>query len=172
MRSFLNWASGEFGKKLDAVEGGGHPHSFSVSLLDADHGGLAEGPAAGTQAEAGRQHDDQFELRAGLNRRVGIEEDSGGTEVAGLAGLLGSILGTDLDWHAGWLAILPSPFWRVWRHGFRLGCSLCAVRFSLRAIGSRLSALASHFSLFRPSLFAIDYWLWVSFSLCFLNFVY
>jgi len=128
-------ASGEFGKKLDAVEGGGYPHPLSVSRLDADDGGLAEGPPTGTQAETGRQHHDQFQLRAGLNRRVGIEEDSGGTEVAGLAGLLGSILGTDLDWHAGRFSFLSAAFWG----GGHEQLSVLSCQFSV--VSSQLSCL-------------------------------
>ncbi len=83
--AILAGGSRDFGQQLDSIQGCRHTDSFAVCLLDADHGGLAEGPTAGAEAEVIGQHDHQFELGTGLERAIGVEENSAGTEIAGQA---------------------------------------------------------------------------------------
>jgi hypothetical protein len=86
----------ELGQKLDSIEGGGDADALAVGMLEADDGSLAEGPTRGC-GNAWGQHENEFELGSGLERRFGVEEDAGGAEIASDGRLLGSVFGAELD---------------------------------------------------------------------------
>src|SRR5208337_1799361 len=56
--------SADLGQQCDAVEGSGNAQTLALRFLHPHHRGLAERPPSGPQSQAGRQHDDQFQLRA------------------------------------------------------------------------------------------------------------
>ena len=72
----------ELGQKLDSIEGSGDTDGLAVGVLNADDGGLAEGPTGG-QSDVRGQHEDEFELGSGLEGGFRVEENARGAEVAG-----------------------------------------------------------------------------------------
>ena len=79
------------GQQLNPIERGRYPDALAVPLFHSNNGGLAQCPPAGTHSQVGGQHDHEFQLRACLHPRLGIEKNAVRTEVAGQARRLGSI---------------------------------------------------------------------------------
>jgi hypothetical protein len=107
-------SSTNLGDEFNSIQRGGDANSFAVGLLDPHDRGLAEGPTAWPQTEAGREHDDQFELRARFHSRLRIEEDSRRTEIASDAFVFAPIV-TNFDGHANGKSPARTPVGRLIR---------------------------------------------------------
>src|ERR1700674_2268003 len=94
--------SADLRQQIDAVDGSGNTYSLAFRFLDAHHPGLAERPPSRPQSQAGRQHDNQFQLRARLHPRLGIKKDARRTQIASQALVLAALvtyLDRDTNWH-------------------------------------------------------------------------
>ena len=75
--------------------------SISFNMLHARDGSLAARPALFAMPQLGRQHQDDLQLTAGKHFRVGVQKDSIGAQIPGVARRLCVFSALDGDRHPG-----------------------------------------------------------------------